>query len=152
MRQRLIRYLLLAACGAFATHASAYAQVAATQEITPQWTSRPTLPNLPPTSWDAFAISRNGRIFQKVGQPKDLAARGQTRRDCEQATGSHCRAIVVPHNYTVEAIWCDNRHGKAGGYLAGSQWGEEFRGAIDKSADDGFSLDDCKEILVSTPQ
>lgn len=149
MRQRSIRYLLLAACGAFATHASAYAQV---KEITPQWASRPTMPNLPPTSWDAFAISRDGRIFEQDGQSNDMAARGQTRKHCEQATGSHCRAIVVPHNYTVEAIWCDNGHGKAGGYLAGSQWGAEFDLAINKSADDEFSLDDCKEILVSKPQ
>ena len=146
---KLVRCLILAACAAFATHASANAQV---KEITPQWASRPTMPNLPPTSWDAFAIPRDGRIFELDGQSNDMTARGQTRKQCEQATGSHCRAVVVPHNYIVEAIWCDDGRGKAGGYLAGSQYGAEFDLAINKSAEDGFSLDDCREILASKPQ
>jgi hypothetical protein len=149
MHQYLIRPLMLAACAALATHGSAFAQV---REVTPQPSaSRPTMPNLPATVWDAFAISRKGRLFEQDNQSDELTARGQTRRACEQATGSRCRAIAVPHNYTAGAIWCDNGNGKVGGYLGGSSMGYQFDVAMQKSADDDYAPSDCKPFYVSRP-
>jgi hypothetical protein len=127
-------------------NSSAFAQDVP-KEVTQRRASQPTMLSLPPTAWNAFAISRDGRIWELDNQNQELTARGQTRRYCEQATGSHCRAIAVPDNYSVAGILCDDRNGTVGGYLAGSQYGNEVTIAVQKSGDDGFSASDCKLVF-----
>jgi acyl CoA:acetate/3-ketoacid CoA transferase len=58
---KLIHGLMFAACAAFAIHGSAFAQV---REVTQQPTSQPTTLSLPSTLWDAFAISRSGKVLR----------------------------------------------------------------------------------------
>jgi hypothetical protein len=132
---KLIHGLMFAACAAFAIHGSAFAQV---REVTQQPTSQPTTLSLPSTLWDAFAISRSAKVFELDGQSNDLAARGQTRSYCGQATGSRCRAIAVPDNYAVAGILCNDGNGHVGGYLGGSQKGSELVSAWNKAADDNY--------------
>ena len=138
----MIRYLMLAACAALGINSSASAY-----EDKPQPPPGQISPSLPPTSWDGFAISRDGRrVFRQDSQSEELVARGQARRECEQATGTHCRAIADPDNWGVAGILCNDGNGKVEAYLGGSQYGLEQTVAEQHSSDDFWPPSDCRLV------